>query len=69
MKCKQKWILKEMADKLCPGGGWIFLGNSLPDQCQGPNLWGLRNSAGEAPDDQTRETHAIPLLQGQIVHS
>ena len=23
-------------------------------------MWTLRNSAGEAPGDQTRETHAIP---------
>ena len=49
-----------MADKLCPGGVWIYKGNSLPDQCQGPNLGSLRNSAGEAPDNQTKETHAIP---------
>ena len=23
-------------------------------------MWSLRNSAGEAPDDQTRDTHANP---------
>ena len=47
-------------DKLCPGDVWIFEGNSLSDQCQGQNLGSLGNSAGGAPDNQTKETHAIP---------
>ena len=40
-----------------------FIREFLPDQCQGPNLGSLRNSAGGAPDDQTKETHAIPLFK------
>ena len=37
--------------------------NSLPDQCQGSNLGSLGNSAGGAPNDQTKDTHAIPPLR------
>ena len=49
-----------MADKLCPGGVWIFIREFPSWPMPGSNLGSLGNSAEGAPDDQTKETHAIP---------
>ena len=49
-----------MATKLCPGVDEFYKGIPFLTNARVQNLWSLRNSAGEAPDDQARETHAIP---------